>query len=105
MHSDKAIETSPVVITNREFPQFTATVQFTKNEKGELVGNASIDNKVLSAVTFDALEESLIKDAKLGYKYISDAELSVNKYKFNYLNPLLRIIGSQTVMAKTLCFM
>ena len=87
MHSDKAIETSPVVITNREFPQFTATVQFTKNEKGELVGNASIDNKVLSAVTFDALEESLIKDAKLGYKYISDAELSVNKYKFNYLNP------------------
>lgn len=65
----------------------------------------SIDNKVLSAVTFDALEESLIKDAKLGYKYISDAELSVNKYKFNYLNRLLRIIGSQTVMAKTLCFM
>ena len=41
----------------------------------------------ISAVTFDALEESLIKDAKLGYKYISDAELSVNKYKFNYLNP------------------
>lgn len=42
----------------------------------------------MDGVTFVQITDSaIIKDKKLGYKYLAKNELIVNKYKFNYLNP------------------
>ena len=54
------------------------------NDKNEI--DASYD--LLDGVTFVQITDSaIIKDKKLGYKYLAKNELIVNKYKFNYLNP------------------
>ena len=38
--------------------------------------------------SFDAVDSARVADKKLGYRYISTDSLLVNKYVFNYLNPL-----------------
>ena len=80
-----SLATSPITITNREFPDKKwNNVQLRLNEKGEIIASSSEFNNV----TFDQIKDStIIKDKKLGYKYLSNNELIVNKYKFNYLNP------------------
>ena len=85
LSSATAQATSPINVVNREFPSLkSANVQLRLNEKGEIV--ASVAN--LNNATFVQIKDSaIIKDAKLGYKYLSKNELIVNKYKFNYLNP------------------
>ena len=82
-------ETSPVKIVNREFPAAKAwnNVQFRLNEDGEIY-TTTADATELNKVTFVQITDSaIIKDKKLGYKYIESKDLQVNKYKFNYLNP------------------
>ena len=80
-----SLATSPITITNREFPNKKwNNVQLRLNDKGEIIASSSEFNNV----TFDQIKDStIIKDKKLGYKYLSNNELIVNKYKFNYLNP------------------
>ena len=82
-------ETSPVKIVNREFPAAKAwnNVQFRLNEDGEIY-TTTANATELNKVTFVQITDSaIIKDKKLGYKYIESKDLQVNKYKFNYLNP------------------
>ena len=82
-------ETSPVKIVNREFPAAKAwnNVQFRLNEDGEIYTTTAGATE-LNKVTFVQITDSaIIKDKKLGYKYIESKDLQVNKYKFNYLNP------------------
>ena len=80
-----SLATSPITITNREFPNKKwNNVQLRLNDKNEI--DASYD--LLDGVTFVQITDSaIIKDKKLGYKYLAKNELIVNKYKFNYLNP------------------
>ena len=80
-----SLATSPITITNREKPNKKwNNVQLRLNDKGEIIASSSEFNNV----TFDQIKDStIIKDKKLGYKYLSNNELIVNKYKFNYLNP------------------
>ena len=80
-----SLATSPITITNREFPNKKwNNVQLRLNDKGEIIASSSEFNNV----TFDQIKDStIIKDKKLGYNYLSNNELIVNKYKFNYLNP------------------
>ena len=84
LNSEASQATSPIKVVNREFLETYNNVQLRLNDKGEIIASSSEFNNV----TFDQIKDStIIKDKKLGYKYLSNNELIVNKYKFNYLNP------------------
>ena len=84
LNSEASQATSPIKVVNREFLQTYNNVQLRLNDKNEI--DASYD--LLDGVTFVQITDSaIIKDKKLGYKYLAKNELIVNKYKFNYLNP------------------
>ena len=84
LNSEASQATSPIKVVNREFLDTYNNVQLRLNDKNEI--DASYD--LLDGVTFVQITDSaIIKDKKLGYKYLAKNELIVNKYKFNYLNP------------------
>ena len=84
LNSEASQATSPIKVVNREFLETYNNVQLRLNDKNEI--DASYD--LLDGVTFVQITDSaIIKDKKLGYKYLAKNELIVNKYKFNYLNP------------------
>lgn len=78
--------TSPIKVVNREFPaaQNWANLQLKLNDKGEIVTG---DNLLGNATFVQITDSAIIKDKKLGYKYIPSQDLQITKYQFNYLNP------------------
>ncbi len=94
----EAIKTSPVVIRNREYPDLcTANVQFSE-ENGKIVASdVKINNNDITdfVINFNGKAEDIFvpvplenkKDSKLGYRFLTEDSLKVNKYVFNYLNP------------------
>ena len=88
---DKVKETSPISITNREFPN-----EYNTNTNIQLYKNDGADNwylrngeHILGDLTSDylsfvAVPASSKEDPYLGYKKLTKEELMVNKYTFNY---------------------
>ena len=88
---------STLNVINREFAaNNVSSVQLTKNGDGNIVttgvGIAALNGV---ALTFDKIggnpniieaDSAIIKDERLGYKYIANADLDVTKFKFNYLH-------------------
>ena len=80
--SGKAAPTSPVTIKNREFDVTTVNAQLRKNEGAAyFYGFSGADS-----VEFELVPAASIADSLLGYKYIDEDSLLVNRYLFNYLH-------------------
>ena len=100
LDAEGAAATSPLNIVNREFPNIKASnVQLKLDEEGNYVTvpfnvsgkkNNSTKNTQFdfTKASFDAVDSARVADKKLGYRYIPTDSLMVNKYVFNYLNPL-----------------
>ena len=86
LSSEISQATSPLKIINREFPTATswANLQLRLNDEGEIVtGDILLGDASFIQIT----DSAIIKDKKLGYKYIPSQDLQITKYQFNYLNP------------------
>lgn len=93
---DKYAPTSRITLTNREFPEYTATIQLVKDENG----NVTVD---ASSISFGSKYGSVslakgfyfknitpvknISDPYMGYRYLDKDSLTVTAYGFNYLHP------------------
>ena len=80
--------TSPIVITNREFED-GANVQL-RLKDGKVVSDGFTVGtlNVAGVINFVQITDSVIlKDPYLGYKNFDENDLTVSKYKFNYLHP------------------
>ena len=98
----KSLKTSPILITNREYPdQLNTTIQLRQAEGAKYMyvyGTPSDDDIKLNATTFGdkVVRDSLIfekvadehvKDPYLGYKKIEKDSLLAHRYTFNYWHP------------------
>ena len=80
--SGKAAPTSPVTIKNREFDVTTVNAQLRKNEGAAyFYGFSGADS-----VDFELVPAASVADSLLGYKYMDEDSLLVNRYLFNYLH-------------------
>ena len=81
--SAKAAPTSPVTFTNREFQNTNkASVQLRQNEGAAyFYGFSGADS-----VDFELVPAASVADSLLGYKYMDEDSLLVNRYLFNYLH-------------------
>ncbi len=81
--SAKAAPTSPVTFTNREFQNTNKpSIQLRKNEGAAyFYGFSGADS-----VDFELVPAASVADSLLGYKYIDEDSLLVNRYLFNYLH-------------------
>ena len=81
--SAKAAPTSPVTFTNREFQNTSnASVQLRQDEGAAyFYGFSGADS-----VDFELVPAASVADSLLGYKYIDEDSLLVNRYLFNYLH-------------------
>ena len=93
---DKYAPTSRITLTNREFPEYEATIQLVKDENG----NVTVD---ASSISFGSKYGSVslvkdfyfknitpvknISDPYMGYRYLDKDSLTVTAYGFNYLHP------------------
>ena len=93
---EKSLPTSPVTITNREFPNLQASMQLREKEGAEYMFtlNAKATEKHLGvdlaetdSLVFEKVADTYVKDKYLGYKKITKDSLTVNKYTFNYWHP------------------
>ena len=91
--------TSPVNVTNREYPLLKnpaynttdkvlkngASWQLTQAEGSKLYycKALSSDSLVITKIT----DKNILGDKYLGYKYLTDDELMITNYAFNYFNP------------------
>ena len=86
---------APISITNREFSddsyktsyQIPSDMQLFAVE-GSANGVFYFNGNQKDTVSFIKVDEDLVKDAKLGYKYVSENEAKVQTYLFNYLHGL-----------------
>ena len=86
LSADKAQATSPLSVTNREFPNLKGTIQL-RLVDGKIVAPA-FQGKDMTNITFDQItDKAILSNKKLGYRFIPSDSLRVNKYVFNYLNP------------------
>ena len=87
--SDFFAATSPVAVTNREFAAddaaYNKTYQFTQAEGSSKYFCADIaaDSLVITQIK----DAKILGDKNLGYKYLTDDELMITNYAFNYFNP------------------
>ena len=86
---------APISITNREFSDdsYKTTYQIPSDMQLFAVeGSADevfyFNGNQKDTVSFIKVDEDLVKDAKLGYKYVSENEAKVQTYLFNYLHGL-----------------
>ena len=81
--SAKAAPTSPVTFTNREFQNTNkASVQLRQDEGAAyFYGFSGADS-----VDFELVPAASVADSLLGYKYMDEDSLLVNRYLFNYLH-------------------
>jgi len=74
-------------LTNREFPEYTATIQLVKDEDG----NITADNGKVFGLTVKYFKNITpvknISDPYMGYRYLDKDSLTVTAYGFNYLHP------------------
>ena len=77
--------TSPVVAANREYAALTNTYQFTqaKGSSKYFCAALAADSLVITKIT----DANILGDAYLGYKYLTEDELMITNYAFNYFNP------------------
>ena len=86
---------APISITNREFSDdsYKASYQIPSDIQLFVVeGSANevfyFNGNQKDTVSFIKVDEDLVKDTKLGYKYVSENEAKVQTYLFNYLHGL-----------------
>ena len=100
--SDKAVKTSTITLTNREFAKKIdwsvtpavvvdndyATIQLRKNAGAEFmyVSTYSRPFSASDSLAFAAVPATALSDTLLGYKNIDANDLLVNRYTFNYLH-------------------
>ena len=97
--SEYFLSTSPVNVTNREYPSlknptYNTTDKVLKNGDSWQLTQAegsklyyckalSSDSLVITKIT----DKNILGDKYLGYKYLTDDELMITNYAFNYFNP------------------
>ena len=95
--SDYFLPTSPLNVQNREYPSLKnpyaksealangSAWQLTQAAGSKLYycAKLSSDSLVITQIT----DEKILGDQYLGYKYLSDDELMITNYAFNYFNP------------------
>ena len=95
--SDYFLPTSPLNVQNREYPSLKnpyvksdalvngSAWQLTQAAGSELYycAKLSSDSLAITQIT----DEKILGDQYLGYKYLSDDELMITNYAFNYFNP------------------
>ena len=97
--SEYFLSTSPANVTNREYPSLKnptynttdkvlkngASWQLTQAEGSKLYycKALSSDSLVITKIT----DKNILGDKYLGYKYLTDDELMITNYAFNYFNP------------------
>ena len=86
---------APISITNREFSDDSYKTYYKIPSYMQLFAVEGSANEVFyfngnqkDTVSFIKVDEDLVKDAKLGYKYVSENEAKVQTYLFNYLHGL-----------------
>ena len=86
---------APISITNREFSDDSYKTSYQIPSDMQLFAVEGSANEVFyfngnqkDTVSFIKVDEDLVKDAKLGYKYVSENEATVQTYLFNYLHGL-----------------
>ncbi len=86
---------APISITNREFSDDNYKTSYQIPSDMQLFAVEGSANEVFyfngnqkDTVSFIKVDEDLVKDAKLGYKYVSENEAKVQTYLFNYLHGL-----------------
>ena len=92
---DKYAPTSRITLTNREFPEYEATIQLVKDENGNVTVDASSisfgsKGSVSLAKGFyfkNITPVKNISDPYMGYRYLDKDSLTVTAYGFNYLHP------------------
>ena len=86
---EKSLPTSPVTITNREFPNLQASMQLREKEGAEYMYALNAGAYVVNSdsLKFEKVADTYVKDKYLGYKKITKDSLTVNKYTFNYWHP------------------
>ena len=92
---EKSLPTSPVTITNREFPKLQASMQLREKNGAKYMfaltteatdGHIGVELNG-DSLKFERVADVYVKDKYLGYKKISKDSLTVNKYTFNYWHP------------------
>ena len=86
---------APISITNSEFSDDSYKTSYQIPSDMQLFAVEGSANEVFyfngnqkDTVSFIKVDEDLVKDAKLGYKYVSENEAKVQTYLFNYLHGL-----------------
>ena len=86
---------APISITNREFSDDSYKTSYQIPSDMQLFAVEGSANEVFyfngnqkDTVSFIKVDEDLVKDAKLGHKYVSENEAKVQTYLFNYLHGL-----------------
>ena len=83
---------APVSITNREFDDKSAWIVPSDAQLFAVEGKADqvffFRGSVKDTVSFIKVADALVKDAKLGYKYVSSDDAMVQTFTFNYLHGL-----------------
>ncbi|WP_455635555.1 DUF6383 domain-containing protein [Parabacteroides sp.] len=83
---------APVSITNREFDDRNAWMIPSDAQLFAVEGKADqvffFRGSVKDTVSFIKVADELVKDAKLGYKYVSSDDAMVQTFTFNYLHGL-----------------
>ena len=86
--------TAPVTVKNREFPEFSESAVALNNKTVQLYAVDGSDDvffyngTVADTLSVTKVEDSLAKDLKLGYRYVSEDSAKVQTYVFNYLHGL-----------------
>ena len=86
--------TAPITITNREFSNRSMQVQAFEAENGRVFFRAGYLNH--DTVEFIPVTDASKADPKLGYKYVTEEQASVETYYFNYLSGLALDKGLNT---------
>ncbi len=86
--------TAPVMVKNREFPELSESAVALNNKTVQLYAVDGSDDvffyngTVADTLSVTKVEDSLAKDLKLGYRYVSEDSAKVQTYVFNYLHGL-----------------
>ena len=77
--------TSPVEVANREYASLNGTYQFTQaiGSSKYFCADLAADSLVITKIT----DANILGDEHLGYKYLTEDELMITNYAFNYFNP------------------
>lgn len=101
--SEYFAETSKVSANNREYPVLSGSWQLTQADGSSLYFCKDLASDSLSIVQIT--DKKILGDKNLGYKYLTDDELMITNYAFNYFNPytmdkyIAQVAGQNTLNA------